>query len=131
MGWIMKTNKGGLTTLVSVEEDERLNEIHDQEITESDVTELSEPEDMIGIENSVGEKIGFGSQFSNGDGDLGDESEDMSDYPGELKHNHYDPTLSVGGSEEEVTGNPDTFGMHITDAEHAGIAYDENDYTKD
>lgn len=120
-----------VSILKPAEDIEKQAEDNFESTLEPDVTELTEGDDPVEIENEQADKITFGSSFSPADGDLGDESEDMGDLPDSLKErNRYDPSMSTGETsynQSELEEN----GMHITDADHVGLAYDDNDYTRD
>lgn len=127
----MKTSKNK-TAVKKKQEVKPDPENENQEIFNEDVEELKEGSDSIEIEIEEGERITYGSSFSPQDGDLGDESEDISDLPDELRKvgHRYDPTLSTGGAFQDELDELE-LGIDIVDADDAGLGYGENDYTKD
>jgi hypothetical protein len=124
----MKNTKN-VRILNSLEDLGKKEESNFENNLETDITPLAEGDDIIEMENTEADKITYGSTFSAGDGDLGDESEDLGDLPLSPNENMYNPSLPekpIESLEDELEKN----GMHISNQFDAGIAFDDNDYTK-
>jgi hypothetical protein len=122
-------NSTTVRTLNSVEDLNRKEEANFEATIDSDIAPLTEGDDAIEMESNEADKITYGSTFSGADGDLGDESEDRGDLPFTNNENGYNPSLPempVQSLEEELEQN----NMHVSNEQDAGIAYDDNDYTK-
>jgi hypothetical protein len=122
-------NSTTVRTLNSVEDLNRKEEANFEASIDADFTPLTDGDDAIEMESNEADKIIYGATFSGADGDLGDESEDRGDLPYSVNENGYNPSLpemQVQSLEDELELN----NMHISNEQDAGIAYDDNDYTK-
>jgi hypothetical protein len=122
-------NNGTIRTLNSVEDLNRKEEEKFEATIDSDIIPLTDGDDAIEMESNEADKISYGATFSGGDGDLGDESEDRGDLPFTSNENGYNPSLPdmpTQNLEDELEQN----NMHVSNEQDAGIAFDDNDYTK-
>ncbi len=126
----MKTQNSNTHIYSSIEDMEKKETERFESVQDNDITELTEGDDAIEIENETGDKIIYGSTFSPADGDVGDESEDNGDLPEGLRGKpEYTPTLASGAASDSDF-QLDENRMHITDENHIGLGFDDNDYTE-